>query len=75
MGCEGPHPHTAGNGGLQGARDLQAIEPENQDIDRLTGLFDRRDDGGDSGIWLNDEFHTYSSSVSNLLANRRPIVS
>src|SRR5262249_43360991 len=59
MSCQGPNAHAARHGGLQGAGDLQAIEPENQDVDRLPGLLDRGDDRGDSGVRLDDELHSY----------------
>src|SRR5262249_17418853 len=70
MSCQRSHSHTSRHSGLQGARDLQAIEPENQDVDRLPGVLDRSNDGGDSGIGLNDELHSYLSYISKLLANR-----
>ena len=58
MGGQRPHADAAGDGGLQRARDLQAIEPEDQDVDATFGLLDRGDDRGDAGVGLNDELHT-----------------
>ncbi|HMD36565.1 MAG TPA: hypothetical protein VKH42_16445, partial [Vicinamibacterales bacterium] len=38
-------------------RDLVAVEPEDQEVDALPRVFDGGNDGGNTGVRLNDELH------------------
>jgi hypothetical protein len=57
VGDQGRYRHAALGGGLQRLLDLDAIEAEDDDIDLLPGLLDRRHEGADSGRRLNEKFH------------------
>ncbi len=48
--------------------DLEAIEPEDQDVDALLRLLDGGDDGGDAGVWLHDQFHKSRSDSATIQA-------
>ena len=66
-GRERPDADTAGDGGLERARDLVAVQPENQNVDGSGCLLDRRDDRDDAGVGLDDELHT-ARNASKVLA-------
>src|SRR5687768_3315732 len=57
MRDECPNDHTTGDGGLEGFLELQAVEPEDHDVDGLLRGFDRAQQWCEAVFRLDDEFH------------------
>src|SRR5262249_18476439 len=73
VGRQRPDADAAHDGFAERARDLGAVEPEDQDVHPLLGLFDRRYDRRHSGVGLHDQLHDVDpkSLHSKLLANAK----
>ena len=52
------HAHAAGDRGRERVGNLEPIEAKDEDVDALLRLPYRRDDRGDAGVRLYDEFHS-----------------
>jgi len=59
VGDERADHDAASDCGMQRLLDFLAIEPEDDDVDRLLGALDRHQERRDAVVWLNDEFHGY----------------
>jgi len=69
VGDECGHRHAPLGGVLQLSLDLGTIEPEDDDVDALLGLLDRRDERRDAVLRLNEQFHRPVSTEGHLTPN------
>ena len=65
MGHQHANADAALNGGGERLLDFLAIDPEDRDVNAPAGTFDRLDDRCETGLWLDDQIQSSSSSFSS----------